>query len=114
MVDQTPTPGYITVLESAKQLGVTAQRVRQLIRERELAADRVGTSYLVRIEDVELRASLAPASTRAALYRCSIHRLYPCLCSNTWSGCPRIAAISAAVQPLLSSARLLYGPPSIR
>jgi excisionase family DNA binding protein len=64
MVDQTPTPGYITVLESAKQLGVTAQRVRQLIRERELAADRVGTSYLVRIEDVELRASLAPAGGR--------------------------------------------------
>ena len=64
MFDMTPTPGYITVADTARRLSVTEQRVRQLIREHEIAADRVGRSYVVRLEDVERRASLAPIGGR--------------------------------------------------
>ena len=66
MVDatSTPAPGYVTVADAAKRLGVTEQRVLRLIHERELGADRVGHAHLVRLEDVERRASLAPTGGR--------------------------------------------------
>jgi excisionase family DNA binding protein len=64
MVDGTPAPGYVTVAEAAKRLSVTEQRVLRLIHQHELEADRVGHAYLVRLEDVERRAALAPAGGR--------------------------------------------------
>ncbi len=64
MVDATLIRGYLSVSQAASRLGVTESRVRQLIGEHELAADRVGGGYVVRLEDVERRAALAPAGGR--------------------------------------------------
>jgi excisionase family DNA binding protein len=64
MVDDTPIPGYLTVAQAASRLGVTASRVRQLISQHGLSTDRMGGSYLVRLEDVERRAARAPGGGR--------------------------------------------------
>lgn len=64
MVHNTPVPGFITVADAARRLGVTQQRVRQLIGNHELPAERVGRSYVVRVEDVERRVSLLPRDGR--------------------------------------------------
>jgi excisionase family DNA binding protein len=64
MVDGNPAPGYVTVAEAAKRLGVTEQRVLRLIHDHDLDADRVGHAHLVRLEDVERRAALAPTGGR--------------------------------------------------
>ncbi len=64
MIDGTLLPGYVTVAEAASRLGVTADAVRRLIRAKELAAERIGRSYLLRVDDVERRVDLAPASGR--------------------------------------------------
>ena len=64
MIDGTPALGYLTVAEAAARLGVTADAVRRLIRANELAADRIGRSYVVRLDDVERRADLAPTGGR--------------------------------------------------
>lgn len=64
MVDATPAPGYVTVADAAKRLGVTEQRVLRLIHECALGADRFGHAHLVRLEDVERRAAQAPTGGR--------------------------------------------------
>jgi excisionase family DNA binding protein len=64
MIDAELLPGYVTVAEAASRLGVTADAVRRLIRAKELAAERIGRSYLLRAQDVERRVDLAPASGR--------------------------------------------------
>jgi len=64
MVDTTPAPGYVTVMEASRRLGVTPERVRHLIRTNDLAAERLGRAYMVSIDAIERRSALAPASGR--------------------------------------------------
>jgi excisionase family DNA binding protein len=57
---QPPAPGFMSVAEAARALGVSEARVRQLARARELGAQRVRGVWFLRVEDVERRAELAP------------------------------------------------------
>lgn len=59
-----PAPGFVSVTDAARRLGVTESRVRQLIGRRELRAQNVRGLWLVQVEDVERRKALAPAPGR--------------------------------------------------
>jgi excisionase family DNA binding protein len=57
-------PGYVLVDEAASRLGVTEQRVRKLIADEDLAAQRVGRVLMVREDDVSRRVSLGSSHGR--------------------------------------------------
>jgi len=44
--------GYLTVEEAAKQLGLSEYRVRELIREKEIRATKIG-QWRIKPEDLE-------------------------------------------------------------
>jgi excisionase family DNA binding protein len=44
--------GYLTVEQVAKQLGLTEYRIRQLIREKQIRATKIG-QWRIRLEDLE-------------------------------------------------------------
>jgi excisionase family DNA binding protein len=85
-------PGYILVGEAASRLGVTEQRVRQLVAEHGLAAQRVGRVLMVREDDVSRRVSLSPSDGR---------RLTP---SHAWA----LLAIASGIRPGWLDAQARY------
>lgn len=92
MVDAMRIPGYILVSEAASRLGVTEQRVRQLIADDDLAAQRVGRVLMVREDDVMRRVSLSPSHGR---------RLTP---SHAWA----VLAIASGIHPAWLDAQARY------
>lgn len=44
--------GYLTVRQVAKQLGLTEYRIRQLIREKQIRATKIG-QWRVKLEDLK-------------------------------------------------------------
>lgn len=85
-------PGYLLVGEAASRLGVTEQRVRQLVAKHGLAAQRVGRVLMVREDDVSRRVSLSPAHGR---------RLTP---SHAWA----VLAIASGAKPEWLGAQARY------
>lgn len=59
-----PAPGYLTVPEAAKRLSVVPNTVRRLITTGELPATKVGDQWLVSLEAVDHRLSVAPRHGR--------------------------------------------------
>lgn len=52
--DEQTDPVYLTTAQAAERLGVTRQRVHQLIQEKRLPAEKFGPLYKIREEDLEL------------------------------------------------------------
>lgn len=52
--DEQTEPVYLTTAQAAERLGVTRQRIHQLIQEGRLPTSRFGRAHMIREEDLEL------------------------------------------------------------
>lgn len=52
--DEQTEPVYLTTAQAAERLGVTRQRIHQLITEERLPAKKLGPIWTIREEDLEL------------------------------------------------------------
>jgi excisionase family DNA binding protein len=64
-VDQTPAPTLVSTRRAAAKLGVTGERVRQLIAAGQLAGAKLGDAWLLDEADVD-RLAAERAAARAA------------------------------------------------
>lgn len=66
MVDDTPhpAPGYLTALQAARNLSVSVDAIYMYIARNELPASRVGNTWLIPAEAVELRLARGSAGGR--------------------------------------------------
>jgi excisionase family DNA binding protein len=62
--DMTPDSDLVGTTKAAELLGVSRNRVRQLVASGQLPAERIGRTFVIRLRDIEAFAAAPPGRPR--------------------------------------------------